>query len=411
MIFRKPIILAIGVLLTFCLVNCTSSVPKGVATKVEIQKKPDYRVKFLPLNDSLRKLYRDSVDSYFSKLIVEENFNGMFLVAKNGKIIYERYMGVANEETGEQFRYDTPMHVASISKVITATMVLRLVDQKKLKLDDPLNKYITDFPYPEISVRMCLNHRTGLPYYGYYPDSLIPKGKLLTNQGVLELLKAHHYPLYFPANTQFSYCNTNYAMLALLIEKITKKPFPQVIQEEIFDPLRMTHSYIKTDTILPANFARSYDSRGNFERWNEFDGIYGDKNMYTTAHDLLKFDKALYSGKFVSKAMKLQMMMGYSYEHPGKSNYGLGFRLREEAGKSTFIFHTGWWHGNTGCYARLQKDSVCIIIISNHYTKRVFGINQLSMLFGNYPFAPLIDTKENFMSVEDAKEKLRKKAS
>lgn len=411
MISRKHIFFAIGILLTVCLTQCTSSTSKTTATAVVVEKKPNYRVKFPPINDSLRKLYRDSVDSYFSRLIVQENFNGMFLVAKNGKIIYERYMGIANEETGGEFRYDTPMHVASISKVITATMVLRLVDQKKLKLDDPLNKYITDFPYAEISVRMLLNHRSGLPYYGYYPDSLIPRGKLLTNQGVLELLKAHYYPLYFPANTQFSYCNTNYALLALLVEKITKKPFPQVIQEEIFEPLKMTHSFIKSDTVLPENFARSYDSRSRFEEYNEFDGIYGDKNLYTTAHDLLKFDKALYSGKFLSKALKLQMMTGYSYERPGKSNYGLGFRLREEEGKSTFIFHTGWWHGNTGCYARLQKDSVCIIILSNHYTRRVFGINQLSMLFGNYPFAPLIDTKENFMSVEDAKEKLRKKGS
>jgi CubicO group peptidase (beta-lactamase class C family) len=256
-------------------------------------------------------------------------------------------------------------------------------------------------------VRHLLNHRSGIPNYAYFPDSLLPKKNMLSTKGVLRLLKKYNYPLYFPPGTHFSYCNSNYALLALIVEEVTKTPFPKFVKKELFDPLKMTHSFIATDTALPKNVALSYNSKKEFQEYNNLDAVYGDKNLYTTARDLFLLDKALYSDNFLSAKMKKEMMRGYSYEKPGKSNYGLGFRLREEKGKSTFVFHTGWWHGNTGCYAHLVEDNACMVIISNHYTKSVFGINQLSNLFGDYPYAPLIDSKENFVSMDEAIERLK----
>jgi hypothetical protein len=80
------------------------------------------------------------------------------------------------------------------------------------------------------------------------------------------------------------------------------------------------------------------------------------------------------------------MFKGYSYERPGKSNYGLGIRLKELEGKDTYFFHSGWWHGNTACYVTLRDDSTCIIALSNVYTKSVYSVNRLAAKFGNYPF-------------------------
>jgi CubicO group peptidase (beta-lactamase class C family) len=209
--------------------------------------------------------------------------------------------------------------------------------------------------------------------------------------------------LYFPANTQFSYCNTNYALLALIAERVSDKKFPQLAKDFIFTPLKMNDSFINDGSQNTDSISQSYDSRNRLEPFTNLDGIYGDKNLYTTARDLLKLDKATYSDNFLSAAIKQEMFKGYSYEKKGKSNYGLGYRMREDAGKSTLFFHTGWWHGNTGCYASLREDTICMVVISNHYTKNVFSINRLSSIFGNYPYEPLIDLEENYVSPAKAK--------
>ena len=165
----------------------------------------------------------------------------------------------------------------------------------------------------------------------------------------------------------------------------------------------MTDSFINDGSKNSDSLAQSYDSRNRVEPFTNLDGVYGDKNLYTTARDLLKLDMATYSNVFLSDSIKKEIFRGYSYERKGKSNYGLGYRMREDKGKSTLFFHTGWWHGNTGCYASLRQDTICMVIISNHYTRKVFAINRLSTLFGNYPYEPLIDTKENFIRPNAAK--------
>lgn len=405
-IVPQLIALATCILITLsCSENATDTAIEN--TPVKEEKIDSFAVDFPELHDSTRKELRDTLYALFKTVVPFDRFNGMVLVAKNGKVVYERYLGTANESSGLKVSAETPMHVASISKVITAITVLRLVDQKKIALDVPVKNYLKDFPYPDVQVRHLLNHRSGLPNYAYFPDSLLPQKNMLSTQGVLRLLKKHNYPTYFPPGTHFSYCNTNYALLALIVEKVTNTSFPKYVKKTLFEPLKMTHSFIASDTLLPKNAARSYDSKREFQEYNTLDAVYGDKNLYTTVRDLLLLDKALYSDNFLSKATKKEMMRGYSYEKPGKSNYGLGFRLREEKGKSTFVFHTGWWHGNTGCYAHLVEDNVCMIIISNHYTKSVFGINQLSNLFGDYPYAPLIDPKENFITMDDAIQQMK----
>jgi CubicO group peptidase (beta-lactamase class C family) len=400
------------ILITLPLLCALSTSCDGKSSSMDTKPKKEevidsFAYTFPKISDSTAKELKDSLYTLFKTVVPFQNFNGMVLVSKNGKIVYERYLGMANEKTGLKISKETPIHVASISKVITAVTVLRLVDKKRIELDVPVTKYLKDFPYPDVQVRHLLNHRSGIPNYAYFPDSLLPKKNMLSTKGVLRLLKKYNYPLYFPPGTHFSYCNSNYALLALIVEEVTKTPFPKFVKKELFDPLKMTHSFIATDTALPKNVALSYNSKKEFQEYNNLDAVYGDKNLYTTARDLFLLDKALYSDNFLSAKMKKEMMRGYSYEKPGKSNYGLGFRLREEKGKSTFVFHTGWWHGNTGCYAHLVEDNACMVIISNHYTKSVFGINQLSNLFGDYPYAPLIDSKENFVSMDEAIERLK----
>jgi CubicO group peptidase (beta-lactamase class C family) len=343
-------------------------------------------VRFPIPNESDVRIKRRLTHQYFKEWMNPEYFSGQFLVAKNGHVIYFQKSGFADLKRHIPMTSSIPVHVASLSKVVTALAVLRLVDGRKIKLDADVRRYLNHFPYPGITIRMLLNHRSGIPYYGYFADQVWDVNKMLTNKDIIFLLRKNKIPLNFEQNTRFAYSNTNYAILALIIEKVTGLKFPDAMKMLVFNPLRMNHSFIVSGKKMMNCVSQSYNACGQLQAINYLDGIYGDKNLYTTALDLLKIDKGTYSNEFISDSLRKQMFKGYSYEHPGKSNYGLGIRMKEMKGKKTYFFHSGWWHGNTACYATLRSDSVCIIALSNKYSRNVYSINKLATQFGDYPF-------------------------
>ncbi len=326
----------------------------------------------------------DSAKAYYLRWMSRGNFSGQYLIAKNGHVLFSRAMGYAKFETNESMTMETPIHVASITKVATALTILRLVDKGLIKLDEQVQHYLSKFPYPNITVRMLLNHRSGLPYYGYIADEITDRKTVLTNQDIIALYKKNKIQLNHNPDTHFAYCNTNYAMLALIIEKVTGLSYSVAMKKWLFDPLGMSHSHIVATKDQYDSFSRNYTPEMRWSGFTYLDGIYGDKNLYTTARDLVKLDKATYFGVFLSDSLRKQMYKGYSYERPGTKNYGLGIRLKEKKGKKTFFFHSGWWHGNTGMYCSLRKDTICIIALSNNTNKRVYQLGPLIKACGNY---------------------------
>ena len=117
--------------------------------------------------------------------------NGGFLVAKNGQIIYEKYEGMANFRDKTPITQDTPIHIASVSKVITASAILKLVNAKKIDLDQKVTHYLKEFPYPDVTVRMLLTHRSGMRSYAYFTDrdkNVWDRHNTLTNQDILTIM-------------------------------------------------------------------------------------------------------------------------------------------------------------------------------------------------------------------------------
>jgi CubicO group peptidase (beta-lactamase class C family) len=396
-------------LLTFAfIVSCEHFKRSNLNLKKE-GIKSDYSVKFSPISKKEKKIYFDSIQFFFKKYIAYRPFHGHFLVAKNGQVIFQRYLGIANHEKNIKIGRETPIHVASISKVITSIAILRLVQNNTLKLEQTVDAFFPTFPFKNIRILDLLNHRSGLPYYGYFPEKTFKDSTWVKNSDIVPLLIRSGVIPYFNPNTHFSYCNTNYAILASIVEKVTKTKFPIWIQKDIFEPLKMTNSFVFAGDTSKLPSTLSYNQSGKKIPWDMFDGIFGDKNVYTTAPDLLKLSNALFSDVFLSKNVKKKMFTGYSYEQPGVSNYGLGVRMREAEGKQTFYFHTGWWHGFTGCFVHLPKDTVTMIAISNHWDRNVYGINYLSRIFGNYPVHKLTDPKENFVSEKQQKRYLKRK--
>jgi len=330
---------------------------------------------------------RASIDRFVEKTWRDHD-NISLLVSKNGKIIYEKYNGYADKQEGTEITASTPLHIASVSKVITATAILELIDAGKIKLDQNVNTILTNFPYDKITVKTLLNHRSGLRNYAYYVDdkSVWSKSDILTNQDILDLFIKHETPLDFVTDRKFAYCNTNYAMLALIIEKVTGLSYADAMQQMIFNPLGMKDTYVFDYEKDRQKSVPSYKGNHVEIGLDHLDAVYGDKNIYSTPRDLLKFDMARYSPDFLNPKLIKKAYVGYSYEHKGEKNYGLGIRMIDWVTGQHFYFHNGWWHGNTAAYVNLKKEKVMIIALSNKYTQKTYKVRFLATLFGDYPF-------------------------
>jgi CubicO group peptidase (beta-lactamase class C family) len=211
------------------------------------------------------------------------------------------------------------------------------------------------------------------------------QSKYVTNEDVLNWMitrKAELTNVSSP-NTHFAYCNTNYALLALLIEKVSGKKYPVFMQENFFIPLNMKHSFV-FDTSMATKVNPSYNWRCNIIPLNFLDAVYGDKNIYTTPGELFLWDRAISSGKIFSDKTMQEAYTPYSNEKPGIRNYGLGWRMNIYPAGKKMIYHNGWWHGDNAAFIRLPDEDATIIVMGNKFNRSIYHAKDLANLFSNY---------------------------
>lgn len=351
-------------------------------------------IEFNPVSEEFKTQKQQKIEAFYRKNIGLADFSGALLVAKNGKILFEDYKGYENFAEKKPINAQSALHLASVSKVLTATLILKLVQENKIALDEKVQTYLPDFPYTQTSVRTLLNHRSGLPHYSRFSEYFKKwnSRKVLTNEDVLQYLKKHKFPLLSKDNRNFNYCNTNYAILALIAEKVTTQSFPEAMKSYVFEPLGMNDSFVIDFETQKKQVSQSYKTNYVNHGWDQFDAIYGDKNIYASLRDMVKFDLATYSETFLRKDLLEEALKGYSYEKRGFNNYGLGYRMKEFDNGETMHYHNGWWHGNTSSYITMKKDTVIIIALSNKYTQKTYRSMRLTALFRDFPFE--LDEKE-----------------
>ncbi len=405
-IYRKPEKMHKSMLVTFLtylLLACETPAPKAEKMPVIHDS-----VQFKPLSEKEKAYYASKIEAIYPAALLKTGFNGSILLAKNGEIVFEDYRGLINFKTKEPISANSSFHIASVSKTFTATVILHLMEQGKIQLDDPVEKYLVNFPYAHITIKNLLTHRSGLPKYDHFLDGTRSepyyvtnkKGKKIkkykiykaspdfegfpNNEELLQYMIRSHPPIEASPNRHFSYCNTNYAMLALIVEKISKMPFPDYMRDSVFTPLGMKNSYIFSikDT---ANYIPSYNYNKAPFPLEKLDCIYGDKNVYSTVRDLLLWDRALYEGKFVSKQTMELAYQPYSHEKRGQKNYGLGWHLYINPPDPTVVYHNGWWHGNNAVFKRLLSDSATVIILGNKFNRNIWSAGKMSSVFTGTP--------------------------
>jgi CubicO group peptidase (beta-lactamase class C family) len=329
-----------------------------------------------------------AITGRFFDSMLAGRFNGSILVAKNGVILYERYKGFRNPlKRKDSLDAHTAFHLASMTKTFTAMSTLKLWQEGRLDIHDPVSKYLTGFPYPAITIETLLNHRSGLHNYVHYMDKPGVNKRLLLNNGdVLQYIIAHAGDREIfsgQANRHFEYSNTNYALLALIIEKVSGLPYPDYLSKTFFQPLQMQDTYVYT-LADSARSMTSYYQSGRPFRMEFLDLVYGDKNVYSTVRDIYKWDQALRSGQLFSKGVLDSAYAGYSFEKPGQRNYGLGWRMLMIPNGKKLIYHNGWWHGNRTVLVRMLDEDATIIALSNNDYKNVYSAKRICDLFGDY---------------------------
>ena len=377
---------AIIIIAALILNSCQSATPKALSSTAKDTAGIIMLPPPLPITKVEASFLHDACEHWFDSAFLYKGFSGGMLVAKNGNIVFEKYTGTGHIPGSDLITAATPLQIASTSKTFTAMAVLKLWQDGKLNIDDELSKYIKTFNYPGVTIRSLLNHRSGLPNYLYFMETLgWDKTKMATNQDVLDYMTSKKGELenITPPNTHFTYCNTNYALLALLVEQVTGKKFPVYLQQTFFGPLQMKNTFVYTpfDSV---KVIYSYDWRGRSIALNPSDGVYGDKNIYTTPQDLLIWDRALSSNKIFTAATLTQAYTPYSNEKAGIRNYGLGWRMNIYPDGKRMIYHNGWWHGNRAVFIRLLKENATIIVISNKDNHTIYHAKALCGLFSDY---------------------------
>ena len=310
----------------------------------------------------------DAVDDYVRAEMAKRHIPGMTVaVVQNGKVVKSQGYGFANAELGVPATAGTIYPLGSISKQFTAVGVMLLVREEKVGLDDAISKYVAELPetWRPITVRQLLNQTSGIPEWNLDTD----KDSLLKVYTLTEIARhAAAKPLAFPPGTRYEYSNTNFNLLAGVIEKVTGKPYTDFLQERLFRPLAMTATGLyDPQTVVPQRTA-GYDRAGG-QVYNNilfFDPSYyaGAGGLQSTGGDLLKWDAALTSGKVLPLPVMAQMWTPPGLPGGAKTDYGMGW-ARQTVNGHRVIWHNGAIPGAMGFLGRFPDDRVTVVILSN----------------------------------------------
>ncbi|MBE8721771.1 serine hydrolase domain-containing protein [Sphingobacterium pedocola] len=336
--------------------------------------------------DSIALVYDTSranrqIDEFMVKLHKKSGFNGNVLVAKKGKIIYQNSFGWADYLHRDSLKIVSKFELASVSKPMTAIAVLQLVEKGKIKLDQQVDEFFPGFPFEGVTIRQLLTHRSGLPNYVYFVEELwTDRKKGMTNLDAINLMIQHKPNRYGTPDGRFHYNNSNYMILAGVVEKVSGLDFGVYMMEHVFKPAGMKNTAVLSKAVyekIPT------DVIGHDRTWRRsvvqdyLDGPVGDKGTYSTVQDMYLLDIALREGRLLEKSILDSAYVPRSDAKRGVFSYGYGWRTFTPKNEQ-IVYHTGWWHGFKNLYVRDLKNDITIVLLSNFVNS---SLNQLDDLY------------------------------
>ena len=373
---------------------------------------------FLTEEQYLQQLWDTIVDRYdvegleFVANDMSQKLNGAMLVAVRDTVLVEHVYGElrltgepprCNPAEDNQITETTLFDLASISKQFTAVAVLQLCAQGKINLDDTITKYFPNLPYSGVTIKHLLTHTTGIPEYFKFKYPVYGSSAFVDNQQLLRVLEKQKYAKTFPTGSKFEYVNTNYAILAALVAKVSGKPFEEYVHENLFKPAGMDNTCFFTELVgIDAKHGKKYAdvdpkaedvnvkplpmevpvARGHRKlavtaRYDRLNGVLGDKGIYSNVEDMLRWANAMFIDyKILPKEWVDLASQRENQLKDGSlpnSIYGFGYRIEESPTHGKLIYHGGLWNGFQNLFLYRPSDNVVIIFLSNLYNKAHVG--------------------------------------
>lgn len=344
------------------------------------------------------------LDSIFNGMYAKDQFHGNVLVAKKGNIIYKKSFGLGNEMTKEKLDENSVFELASVSKQFTAMGIVILAEKGKLKYEDKLSSFFPELAFYEgVTIHNLLTHTGGLPDYMDLLETEWDKSKIATNKDVIAAFAKHKPKALFSPGEKFEYSNTGYALLASIIEKVSGMSFPDFMAKNVFKPLKMDRTSIYTRRYNPReinNYAYGYvtppdtktkvlpDSVPELNMVIWLDGIMGDGTVNSTVNDLLKWDRALYTDKLVSKKSIDKVFTSGVLNSGVETQYGFGWFIENTDDYGRIAWHNGGWPGYITHIERHLDNDVTIIMLQNDYNVDIPNVLLRRVVYGQPLKAP-----------------------
>lgn len=343
----------------------------------------------------------------------EEGFSGNVLVSEKGKIIYAKSFGYANLKEKTPLTSDSIFLVGSVAKTVTAVAIMKLRDQGVLNLDDPLGKYLPDLEYKNLSLRHLLAHTSGIPEYQSPEIIREIEGKGVNNAQMADLFARLKPKLNSEPGSRWEYSNTNYLILALVVEKASGKNFVRFVNESIFVPSGMKRSFVLRQNVPVAfekDIAVGYrlvsplasepvavpEIEGARRAYATKTNLYGAGNLYSTAGDLLKFHTALQRGRILNGRslqemyLPVELSQGSEYSPFAQTNYSskdaLGWFVADDKSKGNIAYHPGGDIGYVSYFLRNVTKDQSVIVLSNVELFRHRTPTALMRIVNDQPF-------------------------
>jgi CubicO group peptidase (beta-lactamase class C family) len=323
----------------------------------------------------------DRTDDYIAAQMQAQHIPGLAIaIIRDGRVVKLKGYGYANLEQNSPATADTVFETCSVTKQFTAAGILLLVKDGKLRLDDPISRYIDHTPasWSGVTIRQALTMTSGIP--DYINDPLAPGAPSLdqtrafprTDTTADQIIQSvEGAPLKFTPGDQFSYSNTNYIILARIIEKVSGRSWDTYLTERIFKPLHMDRTQIDGDSkIIPGRAAR-YDitstapSQWRNSQYNNPSFFFqGGGGILSTAADMAKWDAALRRGDLLSSGLIALMRTPQPLKDGSKSLYGFGWNLDAYQGHSR-MWHNGGGDGRSANFSRFDDGKLSVVVLAN----------------------------------------------
>jgi len=321
------------------------------------------------------------IEEYITRMADLGEFNGNVLVAEKGQVIYRRAIGQRSVKVGDLLDLGAQFRLASASKPFTAMAIMLLKEAGKLDYEDPVKKYIPEWPYEGATIRNLLNHTSGIPnhkvLFGEHWKPRLrednPERIIEGSEQMIQMFIDHQPEVYFQPGERYGYSDTGYILLSCIVERVSGIPFHQYMRENVFLPAGMVDTYVfsplredpltnRAYGIMPAPDGSGLKSRD----FHYLSPLVGANGVYSTLEDLYRWDRILYTEQLVSASALEEAFAPGVLSNGETTAYGFGWSIHKTSSGGRIVSHSGYSQGFGIEIIRELDEEIAIIILTNY---------------------------------------------